>query len=935
MAESAHRKGPPPSKIIEQIVEAGKAAFDPSTAPEGRVPALQAYEGLVASTSTWILLPALNSLIKPDVLPPWLRDPLLQALTRLPLRPDGVRGTLEFVFSVHPSTQDAAAQSQQPQKSGANITHEAVAVATRLLSTVPATLSPDEWFGGIAPQLFALFDGDAGEDLVKTAAQIVGFGILGKKQMGAPGAAGWNAFVRPLIEPINYSLQSARERDLELSQELSDDIVHLGGDKILVSDEKLVAAVRRLKVLVLSNPSPGLCRRVLKPVLLQLWALASMANPTEAIAQKYCTPAESLLQTYFTLFGKADAIAPFIRDILCEGSSHGSERTWRFRADGHSKIDVEAVSSPVGVDLLQVEPRAEKLAKLITGFCSNEEISELFLVLLRNWIQSLKQQNETNIKIAPSSQSMQEDSPLQELTELSILQKLMETAPDKLVGHFDQLMGVICQVLRGNGQVPLGDDVISVILSLLNLVVTATSFKRSDIQPRDMNLIEVSLREIAGSGCSDVSTTARNLTMLLEYRDQLDQPPQNDHEGSSSSAPSSRQIEDRKTYNLAMNYITGDRDHPPPVVSEGLAMLSTLITAESPILDITAVTVLMSNLLRDNEDYINLRVIKIFTQLANKHPKTTLGELLENYLDPQEQCSTDTRLRFGEALLQVIERLGETFSGDMAQKTGETLLSIAGRRAHRPKTQAKQAREERLAKMKKKNKASARDADEDAREDHEEEEEEEEDEDSMMTETERANNKILAQIIQGWESKRGSEDIRMRASALSIFGAALEVNIAGMGPSLVTNAIDLCVHVLSVERDMEFAILRRAAILAILGFVRALHEAKQSGRSPGFGLTMSSREDIQRTLEYVAGTDNDGLVQQHARDVVESLRDWQIGSILAQRRQQQQQQQSEGMAGGLGLGLGVSLSRLSGLNVNVSPEEGIGGQIRRRIEEID
>lgn len=139
------------------------------------------------STSTWILLPALNSLIKPDVLPPWLRDPLLQALTRLPLRPDGVRGTLEFVFSVHPSTQDAAAHSQQPQKSGANITHEAVAVATRLLSTVPATLSPDEWYGGIAPQLFALFDGDAGEDLAKTAAQIVGFGILGRKQMGAPG----------------------------------------------------------------------------------------------------------------------------------------------------------------------------------------------------------------------------------------------------------------------------------------------------------------------------------------------------------------------------------------------------------------------------------------------------------------------------------------------------------------------------------------------------------------------------------------------------------------------------------------------------------------------------------------------------------------------------------------------------------------------------
>lgn len=194
------------AKIIEEILTAGKAAFDPSKATETREPALQAYQDLIAkyahllglksemtnsnsdrSTKTWILLPALNSLIKPNTLPPWLRDPLLQALTCLPLRPDGVRGTMEFVFSVHPSNQNAVADAQQPQKTGANITHEAVAVATRLLSTVPATLSPDDWYGGIAPQIFSLFDGVAGDDLAKTAAQIVGFGILGRKQMGAPG----------------------------------------------------------------------------------------------------------------------------------------------------------------------------------------------------------------------------------------------------------------------------------------------------------------------------------------------------------------------------------------------------------------------------------------------------------------------------------------------------------------------------------------------------------------------------------------------------------------------------------------------------------------------------------------------------------------------------------------------------------------------------
>lgn len=121
------------------------------------------------------------------MLPPWLRDPLLQTLTRLPLRQDGVRGTMEFVFSVHPSNVGKATDSSAPEKQGASITHEAVAVATRLLSSVPASMTPQAWFSGISDQLLRLMDGEGGLDLAKTAAQVVGYGILGRKQFGAPG----------------------------------------------------------------------------------------------------------------------------------------------------------------------------------------------------------------------------------------------------------------------------------------------------------------------------------------------------------------------------------------------------------------------------------------------------------------------------------------------------------------------------------------------------------------------------------------------------------------------------------------------------------------------------------------------------------------------------------------------------------------------------
>ncbi|KAL6363757.1 hypothetical protein LRP88_03179 [Fusarium phalaenopsidis] len=809
MASSSSSAGGQP-KIIEVIVEAGKKAFDPNIDAATRASGVEEYNKLIESTETWTLLPALNALIKPSILPPWLRNSILQTLTLIPLRPDGVRGTMEFVFSVHPSnvgtTPEADAASQ---KQGASITHEAVAVATRLLSSVPASMTADAWFLGISGQLFSLIDGQAGPDMARTAAQIVGYGILGKKQYGAPRSPGWNAFVQPLVQDLNPSLRTESSLDSTVIKQ-EEDIVDLSQDRVLVASQSLKTSLQRLNTLVLSNPSPGLCRRLLRPVLIQIWVLGSWPNPLPVTENDFVKPARTLLQAYLRLFGTAD------------------------------------------------------------------KVSSIFLSLLRRWIETAgKQNDEIKIDIHPEGEAP--ESPVQDLVEVTVLQKLMDKAPEKLVSHFDQLLELICQVLTADGQSRLADDLLAVVLSLLNLVITAPTFQKSHIKPEELKIVETTLDRLSQEDRAQVSPTARNLALLLKYRDdveELDEP---------TSAPSARQIEDRRAYSLAMNYITGD----------------------SPILDIPAVSVLLSNLLENNEDYINLRVIKVYTQLANKHPKSAVQELLDHYLDAQEKTSTDVRLRFGEALLQVTQRLGETFAGDVAQQVCETLLSIAGRRGYRPKTLAKQTRDEKKKMMKKKK---------------DEDDDDDMDVDEDLTEEERANNDILAQILQGWESKRGSEDVRVRTSALSIFGAALETNIGGIGPTLVSASVDLCVNILAMERELETAILRRAAILNVLSFVRALDAAKESGRKLGFGLTNESREDILRTLQYVAATDGDGLVKQHANDVIESLENWQMASMLPTQIQPS----------------GPALTNLAGLHVNLSGTlVDASGRPRPRIEEVE
>ncbi|KAJ8119991.1 hypothetical protein ONZ43_g3184 [Nemania bipapillata] len=410
---------------------------------------------------------------------------------------------------------------------------------------------------------------------------------------------------------------------------------------------------------------------------------------------------------------------------------------------------------------------------------------------------------------------------------------MMEQLPDKLISNAKQLLELVSKVLGEFGTESANDDAVPVALK--------------------NSLTRISLAREAGT-----SQTAYNLSQLLKYRDELEDPTDR------PATLTDRQIEDKKTYNLALSYIT-QADSPPPVRSE----------------------VLLSSILSDDDEYISLRVIKVFVQLSERHPRSTIREVLDQYVDITERQNTDTRLRFGEALLQLMQRLGETFAGDIATPVGEALLALAGRRAHRPKTEERQARAEQAAARKRKAKAklgnnsgvpiTLDDEDDDVDMDLEE-----------QTPEEQTRNALLARIVSGWESKRGSEDMRIRASALSLFASGLETNIRSFAPSLIDAALALSLDVLTLEAGvLEAGILRRAAVTVLLRFVYALGEARERGSQLNFGSGFTTREeDLVRALGYVEQTDEDGLVRQHARDALESLQNLRLVQLVPRQRNQ-------------------------------------------------
>ncbi|KAM0284530.1 hypothetical protein ACHAQH_001896 [Verticillium albo-atrum] len=771
----------PRQTLADALLDVGKRAFDPATGPTSSDVALKEFNALVDGNASWDLLPALNALIKPNVAPPWLQPQLMRILTHIPLRTDGVRGTLEFIFSVHPSSRLKASEEAALHKTGANITQEALAVATRIIASPPATVVPTVWFAGIAPQLHRLLDGQDGPELARVAAQLVMIGILGKKQFGAP------------------------------------------------------------------------------------------------------------------------------ENLLYKGDRDSTRQKWTYKDSNLDGVDIIRIEDfdDTGVHQLnwdEIQQKSSAFVSLVSTSCTADEMSSFAMDLLGRWMADLSASASSQSKIKLELTEPEDKNPqIDNLCEVAVLQKMLEQIPEKLVSRIEQVLELVCQVLDPETLQTQSDDIIAVALSLLNLVITSPTFKRSNLKPRGLHVLETSLEKLGSGNHQTVSPTARNLALLLQYREAAEGEDEKD-----VFVPNQKQIEDRATYKLAISYIT-QPDNPPPVRSEGLNLISGLILANSTALDVQAVLVLLSSLIQDAEDYINLRVIKVFTQMANKHPNVTTREILDHYLDAKENSTTDTRLRFGEALLQVVERLGETFAGDIARQATETLLSIAGRRGYRPQTEAKQAREARRLEMRKK---QAEDAWDGTVPDLGDE----------ITEEDQATNDILTQIVEGWGSRRGSEDLRMRSSALSILGGALGTNVSGVGADLVSASVDLSVNILTLEPEPEKGILRRAAVLLIMSFVKALDDARQTGRSIGFGLTDSSRDDIMRVLKYIVITDNDGLVQQHAKDVIESLDSWQMATLLPVGREQS---------------AGSSIGGLTNLNLGQNFSAPSIGQQRPRIEEIE
>ncbi|KAF2189557.1 hypothetical protein K469DRAFT_658488 [Zopfia rhizophila CBS 207.26] len=926
-------------------------AFSPRTSIETRTQCQVQYEKIIETTPTSRLLPILASYLQQD-LPPWLRQSLSNELAVLPLRPRGVRHTIEFVSLSYLSKNLQVPKEPSISLSQIPIPLEAITQASRLLASVPSKMNPIEWFTRLAPQLLELLDGGDGVELSRAAGRIIAGGILNRKSTGAPGMIGWELLAKPLLQALNPGNTGATTWRGSMS------------DQVVVPEKDLVLALRRLSVIVTSYSHPGLIKRLVGPVLLPLWGLMGYAKSRASLDSQWTKMPSRIISRYMDISCDPKQVDQIATNLFWEG-----ELAWAFGpgADGGVEIRRRKTddSGPAGMGCLlsHIEKLDDRVASLVT-FLAEANIDDdvagiIFLNTTKRWLSAGQTTQEPKASLIHDKDA----DPLGTLADAKLSEAMATKFKDKLARsprHIVELVGQLVQEfvsehksksnkiansnnpsranlgnfvdLQSKSGQPLAigsdseaEDLVSFALSILSTVVTSPDFKKNPDTSQLFSTILPSLQYLFNPQQilplpPAIKNAATNLISILQPAPE-----------SASPHPKDDTVHYRTTLHTALSDLTSSE---PPNRTWALSALQKLMNDPTafPLIDVPSTThMILSSAIADSESYVYTAAIPVLVSLATLSPNPTVRILTDAFMDVDEralrlrkeketQKALDYRLRIGEVLNQFVlaDEFWSVRGGNVGSRYGtlkmlvETTLSLAGRRGQR------------TASLERRNEIAAL-----------ERKEQEEGEkawdgpipnllaDENENPAEQKEREALAKIVEGWQDTGIEEDVRIRASTLSILGSVLEKRLQSVNQPVVDAALQMVLMILVMERGNEKEILRRAAVLVVMGLLKGMDGLLEEGNKSVVGLGLKETEEVERVMKWVRDEDGDALVKSHAENVLEGMETWRMKKWFGIKEQVI-----------LGPDLGLE-GNLRGLNVNPLVGERESGWRAPIVEEIE
>lgn len=918
---------------------------------------------ILDSLPTQTVYRLLTPFIKQSV-PERLRSPLAEIVALLPTRTNGVRHTINFIASSYPAPIDTKADKDVRPSQGPPLHMEALDQMAKVLSSIPKNTTPEAYLPLIVEQLLDLLDGEGGSELGRAAGYIIASGILGKRSVGAPGSIGWKLIAEPILNAINppesIQAQSSRTQTGDVHDNLGTE---------LVSQAVFDQALNRLVTIISSHPSPGLMARLLRPLLLPLWGLANYSESPIAHSF-YKQTASKLLEAYFSLYGNLQQL-----QLLAANVAGPRTMGWAFASGSEGGIAIRKKEGDTdgAKDLISQLGRIDIGISTLINLLERSNvgdavISSLLLDLTKRWLQNPTQQNQ-------SIGTAGEEDPLQSLAFGKLAQAILDKFQNRILKDPSQLLCLLEQVLQEEVQLrrlelerthnltrPTISSLSSIVANENNLSPTNGENEVSGLLIDRNNVLQivVGLINIILTGSEEslinkapVTTTINSIHSLLRI---LTQGPSRTLDNSLEASidatlsliefatspsiaaqPSTPSVATTTTPNSTLTTLTKIQtdlqSDLPPIRISALRTLSELINTLTVTLDIASTTVLLLRTIRtDNDEYVSIAAIRVIVELARKRNLRFVTAILcDAFQDPMEESGVDGRLRVGEALSNLVDGAADKFGdgkevdvttwGNTLRAVAEICVVVAGRRGKRRREMEERNRKERLDKKRKRKAEKMWGGEIPVLPTGQEEDEEEE-----MTEEQKARKErkmeAIEKIVRGWEDTGLEEDVRIRASAVSVLGHVLEVGLERLPVKFVDDAVDLVLNILVMEQEPSKAILRRASVLAVFSLLKALNALHEEENASSVNLESQKWSAVERVLRWIVDMDDDEMTKGHAEAVLESLENWQMKQLFALRTENENVMSRLTLEG-----------RLRGLDVSLDAATEIPG--KQRIEEVE
>jgi hypothetical protein len=888
-------------RMLPDIISAlAELAFSPASTEKTRF--AETYKKIIEDVPTSRLLPTLTTFLQ-QPLPTWLKPVISEALSMVPLRQHGVRHTIEFLSLSYLSKNSHVPRDASGSQSQIPIPLEAVTQASKLLVLPPSVFTQDKWIVALSPELWSLLDGDAGKELSRAAGQIIAGGILSKKTTGAPGTVGWETFLRPLLGTI-YPKDSKKPTGYGCLEH-----------QVIVTENEFKVALRRLKAIASSYSHAGLLRRLVGPLLLPLWALLNYAKARPSLDKEWTVLPSFILSRYMeiacdprqvdsiatNMFWDGDAVW-----TLGPGSEGGVAIRWRSKQKAEGMQAMDSIFEHIG----GLDTRVNLLVSLLSEAKIPDDVAgSIFLNATKRWLAPA----ESNNTLLLDDDSMVD--PIAALVDAKCSEAMARTFQEHFARSPQHIIELMAQLIqnyvsshtakaeassksRTSKKVMLGkivqkpnaedgeegetsdEDLISFALSILNTLLASTDFKNTPPVTESLRSLLPSLVYIAHPPSQTaipplLSNSASTLVHLI-------MPP-----STSKTLANALTADPLHEHRATLSTILTDLQSPdPPNRTWALRTLHALLKNESafPVIDVPSLThTILSASLADPESYVHMAAIPVIVCLAERAPRPVVGILVDAFTDIDERSlklargrqteekerelrdALDYRLRVGEVLntffLSVgvweTETPGEAvMKRKLAKQITEACLSLASRRGQR--TQTHSTRTSLL---------------------HSQQQQQEEAEAAWsgpipnLFEPEGADPQdmaeytALAKIVNGWQETGIEEDVRMRASALSNLSTVFEHRLQSLGQASVDAGLQIVLLILTMEREEAKAILRRAAVLVIMGLLRGVDAALEHGNESTASLTLNQQAEVERLVKWVLDEDDDELVRDHAGSV--------------------------------------------------------------------